>query len=82
MRFYARSAQDWLALEVPGVSVDLSEPDRLQLGDQFELRLLRDDCRWQLYRRHGRSWRRYQPSRPCTSLVDWLAQVRKVYTYV
>lgn len=79
MRFYARAAQDWLDLEVPGVSVGFVAPDRLRLGAEFELRLRRGDCRWQLRRRRGSTWRAVVPAKPCTSLTDWLAQLRRVH---
>jgi hypothetical protein len=79
MRFYARAAQAWLDLEALEVSVRFEPPDRLSLGDGCQLRLVRDDSRWQLRQRRGSSWRAYRPARPCLSLVDWLAQVRKVH---
>lgn len=79
MRFYAHSAQSWLDLEVPGIAVAFHPPDRLRLGEGFELRLLPDDSRWQLLQLQGRAWRAYAPSRPCISLVDWLAEIRRVH---
>jgi len=79
MRFYARAAQAWLNLEALDVPVRFEAPDRLSLGEDFQLRLLPNDSRWQLRRRRGRSWRAWVPERPCLSLVDWLAQIRKVH---
>ncbi len=79
MRFYARSAQNWLDLEMPGVAVAFRPPDCLRVGEGFELQLLPGDSRWQLRQLQGRAWLPFPASRPCLSLVDWLAQVRKVH---
>ena len=80
LEFYGRAAQEWLDMEVPGVTVKIREPNELRLGAEYRLRLAPEACRWILLERRGRAWRLLRPSKACLALTDWLAQVRRRLT--
>lgn len=79
LRFYADQARQWLERELPeGDWSFTTRANRITLGRRYQLRLAPDACRWLLLRGSPRRWRVPPCQGPCTSLVDWLRQIRRL----